>query len=96
MNNETKLTVGTVVKSKCGRDRKRVFLVVGIDENDPLSPVFVADGKLRRVDHPKRKNPIPLLPLGMVSGVEKNALKQGISNEEIAQIVEIYDARCKE
>jgi len=96
MNNEKKLTVGSVVQSKCGRDRKRVFLVVGIDENDPISPVFVADGKLRRADHPKRKNPIHLLPVGEISDVEKNALKQGISDEEIAQIVEIYDCRCKD
>ncbi len=85
-----------MVKSKCGRDRKRVFLVVGIDENDPVSPVFVADGRLRKTDRPKRKNPIHLLPVGEVSDIEKNALKQGISDEEIAQIVEIYDSRCKD
>ena len=96
MNNETKLTVGTVVKSKCGRDRKRVFAVVRIDENDPISPVFVADGKLRKVGFPKKKNPIHLLPIGEMTDIEKNALKVGISDEEIAQIVEMYDCRCKD
>ncbi len=96
MNNRTELKIGTLVRSRCGRDRKRVFVVVGIDENDPVSPVFVADGKLRKSDSPKKKNPIHLLPFGEITDVEKNALKNGVSNEEIAQIVEKYDISCKE
>ena len=96
MNNGTELKVGSLVKSRCGRDRKRVFLVVKIDENDPLSPVYVANGTLRKIDNPKRKNPIHLLPIGELSDIEKSALKDGISDEEIAQIVEMYDSRCKD
>ena len=90
------LKVGSLVRSKCGRDRKRVFAVVGIDENDTVSPVLVADGKLRKVGFPKKKNPIHLLPIGEMTDIEKNALKVGISDEEIAQIVEMYDCRCKD
>ncbi len=92
----TELKVGSLVRSKCGRDRKRVFLVVKIDENNPTAPVFIADGKLRRVELPKKKNPIHLLPMGELTGDEKSALKDGISNEKIAQIVEIYERSCKE
>ena len=92
----TELTIGSLVRSKDGRDKKRVFVVVGIDENDPISPVLIADGKLRKVGFPKRKKPIHLLPMGQVSDIEKNALKVGISDEEIAQIVEMYDCRCKD
>lgn len=92
----TELKVGSIVRSKDGRDRKRVFLVVGIDENDPISPVMIADGKLRRIMNPKRKNPIHLLPVGEVSDIDKSALKVGISDKEIAQIVEIYDLKGKD
>jgi ribosomal protein L14E/L6E/L27E len=92
----TELKVGSLVRSACGRDRKRVFVVVGIDENDPVSPVFVADGKLRKANSPKKKNPIHLLPFGEITDIEKNALKDGVSDEEIAQIVEKYDRRCKD
>ena len=96
MNNVTELKVGSLVRSKCGRDRKRVFLVVKIDEKDPVSPVFVVDGKLRKIDKPKRKNAIHLLPVGEISDIEKSALKDNISDEKIAQIVEKYDISCKE
>jgi len=92
----TELKIGSLVRSRGGRDRKRVFLVVGIDENDPISPILIADGKLRKIGHPKRKNPIHLLPIGEITDIEKSALKVGISDEEIAQIVEIYDYRCKD
>ncbi len=73
-----------------------MFLVVKIDEKDPVSPVFVADGKLRKIDKPKRKNAIHLLPVGEISDIEKSALKDNISDEKIAQIVEMYDLRCKD
>ncbi len=91
-----KLNVGSVVRSKCGRDRKRVFLVVKIDENDPTSPVYIADGRLRKIESPKKKNPIHLRPVCELAEDEKSALKDGISNEKIAQIVEICERTCKE
>ena len=90
------LKIGSLVRSKCGRDRKRVFLVVKIDCENPTSPVFIADGRLRKIDSPKRKNPIHLLPIGEITDAEKSALKQGISDEKIAQIVEMYESLCKE
>ena len=44
--------VGLLAYSKCGRDRKRLFCVVDvIDENF----VLVADGNLRKVEEPKKK-----------------------------------------
>jgi len=92
----TELKVGSIVRSKCGRDRKRVFLVVKIDEADPLAPVHIADGKLRKIDSPKRKNPIHLIPVCEITEDEKSALKDGISDEKIAQIVEMHEQSCKE
>lgn len=43
---------GTIVLSKAGRDSGRLFIVVGrLDEKY----VLIADGRLRRVDAPKKK-----------------------------------------
>ena len=46
------MTVGRVVRSKAGRDMGRLFLVVGvIDEEHRL----IADGDLRKLEKPKKK-----------------------------------------
>lgn len=47
------IEVGRVVRSKAGHDSNDIFAVVGFDENH----VFIIDGKERRVEKPKRKNP---------------------------------------
>lgn len=44
---------GMVVISSAGRDRGTVLAVLGADEGGLL----VADGRRRRIEHPKRKNP---------------------------------------
>ena len=44
--------VGLLAYSKCGRDRKRLFCVVGSLEEDF---VLIADGKLHTQDRPKKK-----------------------------------------
>jgi len=45
---------GQLVSSRAGRDRGRYYLVIGVvDERT----VLVADGQVRRVANPKRKNP---------------------------------------
>ncbi len=43
---------GQIVFSKSGRDKGMAFIVVDYDE----SYVYVADGKLRKLEKPKRKN----------------------------------------
>ncbi|MBQ2687180.1 MAG: KOW domain-containing RNA-binding protein [Clostridia bacterium] len=50
------IPVGTVVKAKAGRDKEGFFVVVKSDEKW----VFIADGKRRKVENPKKKNPIHL------------------------------------
>ncbi len=45
--------VGTVVISKSGRDKGKVMVIVKETENHLL----VCDGKERRLERPKRKNP---------------------------------------
>ncbi len=47
---------GMVVFAKAGRDAGRFYMVVGMQDGYPL----IADGKRRKLEGPKRKNPIHL------------------------------------
>lgn len=46
------ITVGRVVRSTAGRDKGRLFLVVGVFDEEHL---LIADGDLRKVEKPKKK-----------------------------------------
>ena len=50
------IPVGTVVKAKAGRDKEGYFVVVKSEDKW----VFIADGKRRKAENPKKKNPIHL------------------------------------
>ncbi len=90
------LKAGSFVRSRCGRDRKRLFLVVGFDFSSPNAPVLIADGRLRSLAKPKRKNPRHLTPVGELTEDDKIALKNAVSDEIIAHIIEKYDLICKQ
>ena len=47
------MPMGKVVRTKCGRDRYRLFAVVGVTEDGRL---LIADGNLHRIATPKKKN----------------------------------------
>lgn len=44
---------GAIVRSVCGRDRKRLFVIVGVCDD---GRVLVADGRLHKLACPKKKN----------------------------------------
>ena len=44
--------VGKVVNSKAGRDMHRSFIVIGILNSEY---VYISDGKLRKIEKPKKK-----------------------------------------
>lgn len=52
METTNDIAVGQVVKSKAGRDKGRVFVIVDILDD---KYVMIADGDLRKVDSPKKK-----------------------------------------
>ena len=52
-------TKGSIVLANAGRDQDGLFFVVG--EADGF--VLLADGKRRKLEHPKRKNPVHLCPV---------------------------------
>ena len=47
------LSVGQLVTSRAGRDSGRKYVVIGFDES---GYVLVADGMIRKINRPKRKN----------------------------------------
>ena len=51
-------TVGSIVLATAGRDQEGLFFVVGKSDDFLL----LADGKSRKLEHPKRKNPRHLHP----------------------------------
>ena len=82
---------GTVVKSVCGRDKKRVFIVIGRTD----SALLVADGKLRRVSSPKAKNPRHVRPIGRLTSDEAMILKSSLTDSTVRGILKSYDAVCQ-
>ena len=57
-----KVVKGSVVKALAGRDQDRLFVAVAVEDRC----VFIADGKERRLEKPKRKNIKHISPTGTV------------------------------
>ena len=73
---------GCVVISKCGRDEGRTFLVVAEIDSDF---VYVADGRLRGMDHLKKKRRKHLKTTGIVAEEFLQRLREGaaVQNHEV-------------
>ena len=82
---------GTVVRSVCGRDRYRVFLVVELDDRDAVRPVVIADGSLRKLSARKHKNPAHLRIVAQPTEEELSRLRENLADEQILTICKKYD-----
>ena len=71
---EKHLTVGSVAMSAAGRDSGRAFVVLGEADNDY---VLIADGKLRKLEKPKKKKRRHLKDTGVRADDIINALNEG-------------------
>lgn len=85
------LSFGTVVQSVCGRDRYRVFLVVELDDGNPVRPVVIADGSLRKLAVRKHKNPAHLRFIARPTEEELQSLRDGLEDGKILTICKKYD-----
>lgn len=54
----TQITIGSVVRAKAGRDKDSYFVVVRMEDGY----CFIADGRRRKVESPKKKKLIHLAP----------------------------------
>jgi len=67
--------IGSVVISKAGRDANRFFVVIGY--SDDKKHVLIADGSLRKVDNPKKKQLKHISIKGVVIPVIKETIESG-------------------
>ncbi|MFP3156429.1 KOW domain-containing RNA-binding protein [Lachnospiraceae bacterium ZAX-1] len=85
--------IGKFATSKSGHDKGNIYVIIG-EETDY---VYVADGKLKTVDKPKRKNKKHIQIINKVSnemngqksmeGLPKN---KDFRNEEIKRAIKLY------
>ncbi len=75
-------TVGSVVLAKAGRDAGRLFVVLDVIDDAYL---MLCDGKLRKVEKPKKKKirHVRLLPYRMEAAAEAQANRQILNNYEV-------------
>lgn len=80
METTGEITVGQIVKSKAGRDKDRLFVVIDII-NDQY--VLIVDGDLRKIENPKMKK---AKHLKKVYGINKDIKEKLERNEKINNI----------
>lgn len=80
------LNAGEIVCSKAGRDKGRYFVVM---ETEGSEYVFVCDGKLRKVDKPKKKKVKHLAKTGQLAAYIKEKLDSGekITNPDLRRVL---------
>ena len=86
--------IGSVVRSLCGRDRKRIFMIVGICEGTS-DCVYVCDGRLHPLSKPKKKNLRHLAVLAAATE-EGTSILSGKSDEETFRYLESFEKSKEE
>ncbi|MDI6601294.1 MAG: KOW domain-containing RNA-binding protein [Thermoanaerobacteraceae bacterium] len=79
------LKVGQVVKSKAGRDKGRLFIVLNVE--DPYA--YIADGLLRKIEKPKKKKIKHLMKYNVIDESIRNKIVNGkkFTNAELRKIL---------
>ena len=77
------LQIGNVAISKAGHDKGSRYLIVKIEKDF----AYLVDGKLRKLDKPKKKNIKHIQNLYIDDNSIKDKIVNGISDEEIKYFV---------
>lgn len=82
------IQVGSLVISKCGRDKNKYFVVMQIMDNC----VYLSDGDIRKVEKPKKKKEKHVQPTAMFSEYVKKSIKENkvLTNKEIQKEISRY------
>jgi large subunit ribosomal protein L14e len=80
---------GGIVRSKAGRDKGRIFIIVGVLNS---LYVLISDGKLRKIEKPKKKKIKHIEPLGIIvkSLGTKLTNTERVTNAEIRKTLSMY------
>ena len=83
------IVAGSLVFSAAGRDKGKEFLVLSVEENI----CFVADGKLRKAENPKKKKFKHLMGTNKVSAPLNEILQRGDSptNSEVRKFIKLLN-----
>ena len=78
------LVVGQIVYSKRGRDKGKLFVVVGLCDEY----CFIADGDLRKIEAPKKKKLKHIQPTNNISElVSEQSLLKGLKNSDLKSVL---------
>lgn len=90
MDSTDDLSIGQVVKSRAGRDKGRIFIVLDIIDKEY---VYVVDGDLRKLDNPKKKKLKHLVVYNTVLQEFKNKIDNNIriNNSYVRKILEPFN-----
>ncbi len=81
------LELGQIVFSKAGRDKRRPFVVIGIEEDH----AYLADGKLRLVESPKRKKYKHVQKTNeIVAVIKQKIIEEVVTNSDIRNVLKEY------
>lgn len=81
MDSTLEIEIGQVVKSKAGRDKDRIFIIIDIVDEQY---VLVADGDLRKLDNPKKKKVRHLAKYNIICEEVKNKIN---NHEKITNLL---------
>lgn len=83
-----KLQNGQIIKSKAGRDKDKLFIIIDSDEEY----VYVVDGHLRRVENPKKKKYKHIQLTNTIIEAVKNKIENQIklTNADIRKELIVY------
>lgn len=84
------IQIGQYVRSKAGRDKNHIFIVIDIVDHEY---VLIADGDVRRLESPKRKKIKHLYEYKIISDVvrEKKTDDKKLTNLMIRKEIEKFD-----
>jgi ribosomal protein L14E/L6E/L27E len=84
------IKIGQYVKSKAGRDKNHVFIIVGIIDHEY---VLLSDGDVRRIEKPKKKKHKHLFEINQISDVVREKVKDDkkLTNLTIRREIEKLD-----
>ncbi|MDD4111609.1 MAG: KOW domain-containing RNA-binding protein [Herbinix sp.] len=78
--------IGCIVEAKAGRDAGKCYVI--IDAHNEY--VYLVDGNIRTLDHPKKKNMAHIKQIGYVDQTLIEAIdKKHIRNEEIKRAIKM-------
>ena len=81
----------SLIVSKAGRDKGQLFFVIDADEQY----VYLADGKSRRIEAPKRKKQkhVRFIAESAAPVAEKIRSKEKITNSELRKAIAAYSGK---